>query len=241
MNRLTAHLDPATPLTVGCVGDAAHLDHLVGTDLKAECHVVEIRLDALRAPVAELRAAWQQCMLPLLFTARRLDEGGQGPYDASTRQAMLQAVLDDAGFIDVEIASADEMAELITIAQLRGIPVILSAHDFQKTPDDAHLRETIRRGRDLGASVVKIATSLQTPQDLARLAALLAEDHGVPLSLMGMGPMAVASRILLAQLGSVLNYGFLGTVATAPGQWSAQRLKEAIASVQMIPRTSQTP
>jgi 3-dehydroquinate dehydratase-1 len=236
MHRLTATLDPASPLTVGCVGDAAHLEHLVGTDLKAECDIVEIRLDALRAPVAELRAAWQQCMLPLLFTARRVDEGGQGVYDTATRQAMLQAVLDDAGFIDVELASADEMAELITIAQLRGIPVILSAHDFEGTPNEGQMRETIRRGRDLGASVVKIATWLQTPQDLARLATLLTEDHGLPLSLMGMGPMAAASRLLLAQLGSVLNYGYLGTVATAPGQWSAQRLKEAIESVEMIPR-----
>lgn len=236
MNRLTATLDPANPLTVGCVGDAAHLEHLVGTELAIQCDVVEIRLDALRAPVSELRAAWQQCKLPLLFTARRLDEGGQSAYDAATRQAMLQAVLDDAGFIDVEIASAAEMAQLITIAQLRGIPVVFSSHDFEKTPADSVMRETIRQARDLGASAVKIATWLQSPHDLARLASLLAEDHGLPLSLMGMGPMAAASRLLLAQLGSVLNYGYLGTVPTAPGQWSAQRLKEAIASIQRIPR-----
>ena len=45
---------------------------------------------------------------------------------------------------------------------------------------------------------------------------------------MGMGPLAPASRLLAAQLGSVLNYGYLGSEPTAPGQWSARFLKEAV-------------
>ena len=46
---------------------------------------------------------------------------------------------------------------------------------------------------------------------------------------MGMGPLAPASRLLAAQCGSLLNYGYLGTGSTAPGQWPARLLKEALA------------
>jgi 3-dehydroquinate dehydratase len=46
---------------------------------------------------------------------------------------------------------------------------------------------------------------------------------------MGMGPLAPVSRLLCAQSGSLLNYGYLGTTATAPGQWDAALLRQAIA------------
>jgi 3-dehydroquinate dehydratase I len=44
----------------------------------------------------------------------------------------------------------------------------------------------------------------------------------------GMGPLAAVSRLLCAQCGSVLNYGYLGETPTAPGQWDAASLKAAI-------------
>jgi 3-dehydroquinate dehydratase-1 len=44
---------------------------------------------------------------------------------------------------------------------------------------------------------------------------------------MGMGALGRVSRLLLAQLGSVLNYGYLDQ-ATVPGQWPAARLRELI-------------
>jgi len=53
-------------------------------------------------------------------------------------------------------------------------------------------------------------------------------DHGLAVSSMGMGPLAPVSRQLLAQCGSVLNYGYLGNAATAPGQWDSALLKTAI-------------
>jgi 3-dehydroquinate dehydratase-1 len=45
---------------------------------------------------------------------------------------------------------------------------------------------------------------------------------------MGMGVLAPVSRLLCAQCGSVLNYGFLGETPTAPGQWDSALLKQAI-------------
>jgi len=79
--------------------------------------------------------------------------------------------------------------------------------------------------------VFKAAAKLHSPADLAALAAFQQADHGLPKALMGMGPLAPVSRLLCAQYGSVLNYGYLGQTPTAPGQWSAARLKDAIAAL----------
>jgi 3-dehydroquinate dehydratase-1 len=48
---------------------------------------------------------------------------------------------------------------------------------------------------------------------------------------MGMGRFAAVSRLLCAQCGSVLNYGFLGTTPTAPGQWPAAQLKNLLSQL----------
>ena len=72
------------------------------------------------------------------------------------------------------------------------------------------------------------AAKLASPADLVRLADFQLADHGIPVATMGMGPLAPVSRLLCAQCGSLLNYGYLGTTATAPGQWDSGLLKTAI-------------
>jgi 3-dehydroquinate dehydratase-1 len=47
---------------------------------------------------------------------------------------------------------------------------------------------------------------------------------------MGMGGLGRVSRLLLAQLGSVLNYGYIDN-ATVSGQWSASRLRTIIGEI----------
>ena len=85
-----------------------------------------------------------------------------------------------------------------------------------------------KQAANSGAACFKAAVRLHQLDDVARLGELLAEVELVPLSLMGMGPLAPVSRLLCAQFGSVLNYGYLGDAPTAPGQWSAELLKAAI-------------
>jgi len=103
--------------------------------------------------------------------------------------------------------------------------VILSYHDFEATPSLKKLRETIRKARDAGADIPKIATLLKTPSDAARL--LEAFDGAGPVALMGMGALGRASRLLLAQAGSALNYGWLHKPQVS-GQWSAAELRRIL-------------
>jgi 3-dehydroquinate dehydratase-1 len=222
---------------VGSFGGAHDLRLAEAPTLHEACDIAEIRLDLLAAETGVLdRTAWRHLAgIPLLFTARRGAEGGCGDLSATARRALLETTLDHAACIDIEVASIPEMHELLDHLQSRAIPWIASFHDFGKLPATSALADAARRATDAGASAFKVAALLHTPADMARLADFQLTDHGIAVATMGMGPLAPVSRLLCAQCGSVLNYGYLGTSPTAPGQWDAAFLKQAIARLAAFP------
>ena len=122
------------------------------------------------------------------------------------------------------------LASTIADARTRGIRVIVSDHHFKTTPPAVRLQQTIRRAHAAGADLCKLAARADTPAALARLLALFARRPPLPLSVMGMGRLGKISRLLLAQAGSVLNYGYLDQ-PNASGQWEATLLKSRIAEL----------
>lgn len=214
------------PKVVGSFGSPDDLRDAEVSNLPKFCDIAEIRLDLLgdAAP-----ARWRHLVgFPLLFTARRADEGGARDLDAAARMKLLETAMEDASFVDVEVASIRDMSALLNDVK---IPWIASFHDFEKLPRTCVLATAARQARDAGAAVFKIAARLNSPSDLTLLAEFQLADHGIPVATMGMGALAPVSRLLCAQCGSVLNYGFLGKTATAPGQWDAALLKQAIAGL----------
>lgn len=223
-------LDPRRPLTVGSFATADDLSAITSVAVASACDVAEIRLDLIAAQgvVAE-RALWQALDIPLLFTARRQSEGGALPADAATRMEWLRGTLDDASLIDIELASVDEMTPVLDEIRARGIPWIASYHDFEGLPSKQLLQKSAKAAKAAGAAAFKVAARVSSPAEVAKLLEFQNSDHGLPTSVMGMGVLAPASRLMAAQYGSVLNYGFLGDLETAPGQWPAALLRTAIA------------
>jgi len=221
---------------VGSFGSAAALRHATVTATSTSCDIAEIRLDLLVAEGAAVEAeAWHHLKgMPLLFTARRFEEGGALPLDAAHRADLLRGALADAAIIDVEVASMGEMREVIDEAASRGVRWVASFHDFAKLPDDEDLWQGALRAKEAGAAVFKLAARLRDTSELARLVAFQHADHGLPVATMGMGALAPASRILCAQSGSVLNYGYLGDTPTAPGQWEAALLKRVMPGLEPL-------
>jgi 3-dehydroquinate dehydratase-1 len=162
------------------------------------------------------------------MTARHPSEGGAGQLDAAQRASLYEAGFDWAQAIDLEIQSIGPLASIWDESARRGLLRIASAHDFEGTPDLAVLREKIEEAFAAGATVAKLAFKINQPTDLQRIIELMIEDHPLPVAVMGMGPLAPSSRLLAAQLGSVLNYGYLGSEPTAPGQWAAPQLKRVL-------------
>jgi 3-dehydroquinate dehydratase type I len=231
MAAIAFPLSPPPPIVVGSFGDDTGLLGTPPGSLPGTCDAIEIRLDLISAET-RARRPWREFRgVPVLFTARRASEGGAGNLSARDREDLLTAVLDDAWLIDIELASVPEMSRLIELLASRGIPWVASYHDFRGPVNLATLQAGREASTAAGAAAFKAALELgwESPR-LGELADFL-QSPGLPISLMGMGPLAPVSRVLFAQLGSVLNYGYLGSSPTAPGQWSARQLTEAIRSV----------
>lgn len=228
MMDLSAALTRRHPLVVGSVGTR---ELLHGSIPASECDLVELRLDLLGcgAEVQEF-AARQREIHPLLVTVRHPDEGGAGALTPPQRAAAYDNLFPYASLIDVELQFLGDLAEPWADAARRGILRVASWHRFDSCPELPDLRSRLADMHAAGADLAKFAFMLGGARDLQVIGDLLGGESPLPLSVMGMGRLAPASRLLASQLGSVLNYGYLGPSATAPGQWPARLLKEAVAA-----------
>ncbi len=206
--------------TVGIV-DSARASSLASKLKPVAVDFLEWRADCFPSVTLPPRA-----QIPWILTVRHPSEGGQGGLDAKTRRRMFHRLMDRASAVDVETRSLKPLHDVVEAAQASRVTVIASSHHFKNTPTTNALREIEKKSRDLGANIVKIAARTETPGDVAHLLGLLDRASG-PLSVMGMGPLGMASRVLFASCGSVLNYGWLDR-ANVPGQWSARELKSVL-------------
>ena len=195
-----------------------------------EVDFLEIRVDAFAPDPAPLLRALPRLRVPLLITVRHPAEGGAHRLSFAQRRALFAQFLPFAALIDIELRSVKALTSTIADARTRGVRIIISDHHFKATPPAARLQRLIRSAYAAGAGICKIAALAETPAALARLLALFAKRQPLPLSVMGMGRFGKISRLLLAQAGSVLNYGYLDE-PNASGQWEAVLLKKRLAEL----------
>ncbi|MCC2321059.1 type I 3-dehydroquinate dehydratase [Cellulomonas xiejunii] len=208
--------------------------------------VVELRLDHLtgsaldpavaRAAVAAVRAALP-ATVPLLATFRSAREGGAQAADDAAYTAVVEAVTADArdgavtaDAIDVELATPG-VAGLVSRARAAGLVVVVSHHDFAATPPVDEIVGLLRRQRDVGADVCKVAVMPHDPDDvLALLTATraFARDADRPVVTVAMGALGVVSRLAGGVFGSAMTFASAGS-ASAPGQVDVARLRAALA------------
>ena len=183
---------------------------------------VELRLDALAKNPDLVKRALPSIAPPLLITVRHPAEGGIGRLSPAGRRDLLAEFMLHADAVDIELRSVISLRGVLEEARRRGLTRVVSFHDFHHTPSLPRLREAVRRAVMAGADIVKIATHLRSPNDLAALLILQGATK-VPLATMGMGPLGKVSRLVLAAAGSRLNYGYLDKPQVA-GQWPALEL-----------------
>lgn len=219
------------PAVVGTVHSAASLEAALRFR-RGECDWLELRVDNFFVNLAQLRLGVPRLRIPLIVTVRHPSEGGAAKaITPRERRALYEEFLQVAGLGDIELRQAGTMKRVISEAKAAGIGVILSHHDFARTPAAGKLRELARRARDAGADILKVAAMIHEPRELARLIEFLADEKDrLPLSVMGMGPYGKISRLVLANAGSCLNYGYLGQ-PNASGQWPVRLLKARIAEL----------
>ncbi|MEM7385424.1 MAG: type I 3-dehydroquinate dehydratase [Verrucomicrobiota bacterium] len=217
-------LQSDTPLVVGPIADEPTLDRIDRIPAVNACDLLEIRVDALSARLDTLKELLVQSEKPLLWTVRCSEEGGEGNLPISRREPLYLDALHTAAAVDIEVRSLKALGNVIRTGHASGVALIASFHDFETCPSSGILRDKIEEAHQAGAAVAKIAVRVETMDALFQLAGLF-ENAPLPLSVMGMGPLGQLSRLVLAQAGSRLNYGYLEK-ANAPGQWPVGRLRE---------------
>ncbi|MBO5683919.1 MAG: type I 3-dehydroquinate dehydratase [Akkermansia sp.] len=221
-----ARLSFTRPMVVGSVSTAEAWCAACAAE-SLPCDVVELRADGLPADTDWAVLAAMHCCRPVLVTVRHESEGGLRPMSPAERLRIALALLPLASALDWEIAQLPAAQELVAEAHAAGVPVIASAHDFEKTPTLESLLEKEQAARALGADVAKFAFRLHCAEDMMTGVQLLRRASGTTTA-MGMGPLGAVSRLLYAQHGACLVYGYLGNTPTAPGQWSAALCRQSL-------------
>jgi 3-dehydroquinate dehydratase-1 len=215
-----------TPQVVGTIHSPLALRHALRLKPGA-IDLLEVRVDHFAADPAVLQRTLPRLAFPLIVTVRHSKEGGSGNLSRSARERLFAEFLPHAAWIDLELRSAAAMQGVAQAARARQVGVILSHHYFTKTPTLAALASKLREARAFKADVFKVAARTSTAADVSRLLAVFAAAGPQPVSVMGMGPLGKASRLLFAQAGSRLNYGYLGEPQVS-GQWPAELLKKRL-------------
>ena len=195
--------------------------------------VVEARIDLfdgqqLGREAAEACARLESSGTPVLVTVRSAAQGGQFKGPEAARLALFGEALRVASWADVEddaLIAADVAALL---AGRQDAQLIVSHHDFQRTPPLPDLLAIATRCQAVApGAIAKIAARVNDDADRTILRTLLAR-HPHRTAVIGMGDEAF--RVELAAAGSALAYGFIGA-PTAPGQTSAASLHAQLLDV----------
>lgn len=189
-------------------------------------------LETVKETLAKLRAEVKE--LPVLFTFRTANEGGEKSITAEAYHNLLQAVIQtgDADLIDVELFSGDDIVKsIVDAAHSHGVKVLASNHDFKKTPERDEIVQRLCKMQELGADLLKIAVMPQSTADVLTLLAATEEMNrkyaNRPVITMSMSGMGAVSRLCGEVFGSALTFG-AAKKTSAPGQIDAEELSCAL-------------
>lgn len=192
---------------------------------------LELRIDTfkekdlrkLAGSVRRLRSSGWAKNIPVIVTVRSKKEGARTAIGDKKRLEIFEELIPLSEMADIELGSGAILKDVVNFARRHKKGVIVSYHNFKSTPDARTLKEVIRKGRAAGGDIIKIATLVNGPEDIKRLAGTLLGSRD--MIVIGMGAKGAATRVFFPMLGSLLTYGSV-TGKTAPGQLSVKEIKK---------------
>jgi 3-dehydroquinate dehydratase-1 len=151
------------------------------------------------------------------------------------RVEMLKiAVESGATYVDIEYeAPAEYKNDLIDFAHHHQCDVIISYHNYDRTPELEELEKIVHDCYSQGADLAKIATHVNMNRDNSKILSLYKAPGR--LVAIGMGDLGRISRIVAPFLGAEFTYASLSeSASTAPGQISYEKLNQFIIEIQQI-------
>lgn len=181
---------------------------------RAGADLAEVRLDLFERP--DIGPLLEATSLPLIATVRPAWEGGRWTGNEDDRISILrEAGRGGAAWIDLEFKAYKDFD--------RGdARLIVSLHDFEKTPDG--LDATLRKMSGLEPDLVKAAVTARGTADV--LATVRAQRNlERPGAVIPMGDWGEPARVLYSRLGAWITYAAAERGReTAPGQLTVSDL-----------------
>lgn len=174
---------------------------------------------------------------PMIATIRTKNEGSQLEISDADYGKTYQAYLKNPfmDWLDVEMFRDQKVvSEIVQKAHQKKVLVVMSNHDFQKTPSQDEIEKRLLKQDQMGADVLKIAVMPKSKQDVFTLmnATLkVSQQTTKPLLTMSMGQLGTISRVATANMGGSYSFGMIGQ-ASAPGQIDVTKLKQILQTVQ---------
>ncbi len=160
----------------------------------------------------------------IVFTLRIPEEGGHQSMSQAHRAFCLDSVMRSGyvDIVDVELSNGpDFLRTVLSTAHAHDVRVILSFHDFQTTPNNHAILETISAMVHQGGDIAKVACMPQDPADVLRLLQVTLAARkaypATPLCTISMGAMGCLSRVAGFLYGSDMSF-VVGQESSAPGQ-----------------------
>lgn len=209
------------------------------------CEVVEWRVDyftdfsnqsAVLEVLSHLKTALQDKIL--LFTFRTLKEGGKADLSLREYQNLYVAVAESGlvDIVDVELERAEFLGRgFLNQLKKQKTALLLSSHNFDKTPADGELVMKLGVMRQFDADFGKIAVMPHSLKDVLRIMGLSQKMQGlasVPLILIAMGDLGKITRVAGELMGSVMTFAALEE-SSAPGQIDITEMSRILAALSL--------
>ena len=194
-----------------------------------DCDLIEFRADfyanildpeKAKDVAAKVRHA---CRKPIIFTCRRKEEGGKQAIGLDAYKKLLKMVSDCyyAELIDVEASAIPDDKEFVDTLKDNGSYVIISKHDFVKTPMFEEIIQDFSDMKDMGADIVKVAYMPNSKRDVLNLINASVNMANIydfcPIIAISMGHLGTVTRIIGEFMESAITFASI-TKSSAPGQ-----------------------
>ena len=187
---------------------------------------VEVRFDFLKMEqIPEALELIKKDFNRIVCTLRPKTEGGKFQGNEKERIAIIKLIAEyNPYLLDVEFNTLKKNAELRKYLKSTKTSLLVSWHDFKKTPNSLQLKSKMNQMSKYSQNV-KIVSTAKSTDDSTRMLELYSKKGKNSLISFAMGDQGRISRILCLYLGSPYTYVSLGK-AIAPGQFSVDEVKK---------------
>ena len=214
-----------------CVSIAESSPNKIKIKLKAalkKSDYVEVRLDFLKKEqVPKVLEIIKKDLNKIVCTLRPKTEGGRFEGNEKERISIIKLISEyNPYLLDIEYNTLKKNKELVKYLKSTKTKLLVSWHDFKKTPKNTELQNKIKQMSKFSCNV-KIVSTAKSTDDSTRMLELYSKKGKNNLISFAMGDAGKISRILCLYLGSPYTYVSLGK-AVAPGQFSIDEVNNII-------------